>query len=118
MSNKEMEMKAREHDVSDVNIETVAVVAAEIAEAAAEEVVPGYKKLEQGVVAGYKKIEEGVVTGYKKIEDGVVNGYLKIQDGVVEGFGKVIDKCVEVMFGKDGESVEETKERLSGKDKE
>ena len=58
------------------------------------------------------------MTGYKKIEDGVVNGYLKIQDGVVEGFGKVIDKCVEVMFARDGESVEDAKARLSGKEKE
>jgi hypothetical protein len=117
MSNKELEMKAREHDLSDANVETVAEATAEVTEAA-EEVVTGYKKIEKGVVDGYKKIENGVVTGYKKIEDGVVNGYLKIQDGVVEGFGKVIDKCVEVMFAKDGESVEDAKARLSGKEKE
>ena len=65
----------------------------------------------------YRKIEKGVVDGYKKIENGVVNGYLKIQDGVVEGFGKVVDKCVEVMFAQKGETVEEAKARLTGKDK-
>lgn len=69
-------------------------------------------------VKANEKIAEGVVAGYKKIEDGVVSGYKKIEDGVVEGFGKVIDKCVEVMFAKDGETVEEAKERLSGKEKE
>ena len=56
--------------------------------------------------------------GFEKIENGVVSGYKKIEDGVVEGFGKVVDKCVEVLFAKDGETVEEAKARLNGKDKE
>lgn len=90
MNNKEMVMKAREHDMSDFTPEVVA----EAVEITAE-----------GVTAGYKKIENGVVTGYKKIED-----------GVVEGFGKVVDKCVEVLFAQEGETVEEAKQRLSGKD--
>ena len=67
---------------------------------------------------GFEKIENGVVNGYKKIEDGVVTGYKKVEEGVVEGFGKVVDKCVEVLFAKDGETVEEAKARLNGKDKE
>lgn len=61
-----------------------------------------------------EKIAEGVVKGYKKIEDGVVGGYKKIETGVVEGFGKAADKCVEVLFAKEGESVEDAKKRLSG----
>ena len=61
-----------------------------------------------------EKIAEGVAKGYKKIEDGIVGGYKKIETGVVEGFGKVTDKCVEVLFAKDGESVEDAKKRLSG----
>jgi len=61
-----------------------------------------------------EKIAEGVVKGYKKIEDGVVGGYKKIETGVVAGFGKVTDKCVEKLFAKDNESVEEAKKRLSG----
>ena len=89
MNNKELEMKAREHDISDVNEE----VLAEVTAATAEEVTAGYKKIENGVVSGYKKIETGVV----------------------EGFGKVVDKCVEVLFAKEGESVEEAKARLDGK---
>lgn len=63
-----------------------------------------------------EKIAEGVVKGYKKIEDGVVGGYKKVEDGAVEGFGKVVDKCVEVLFTKKGESVEDAKKRLSGKE--
>ena len=54
----------------------------------------------------------------KKIEKGVVTGYKKIETGVVEGFNKVTDKCVEVLFAKEGESVEDTRKRLSGKGKE
>lgn len=63
-----------------------------------------------------EKIAEAVVGGYKKIEDGVVEGYKKIETGVVEGFGKVTDKCVEKLFAKEGETVEDAKKRLSGKE--
>ena len=65
-------------------------------------------------VEANEKIAEGVVKGYRKIEAGVVGGYKKIETGVVEGFGKVTDKCVEVLFAKEGESVEDAKKRLSG----
>ena len=105
MSNQEMKMRALEHDVSEANVETAIEAAKATAEVIVEEVTPVYKK-----------IEEGVVTGYKKIEDGVVGGYKKIEEGVVEGFGKVVDKCVEKLFAKEGESVEEAKKRLSGEE--
>ena len=99
MSDKQMEMMAREHDMSGLDEEVVT----EAAKAAAE-----------GATTGYKKIENAVVDGYKKIEEGVVGGYKKIENGVVEGFGKVTDKCVEVLFAKEGESVEDAKKRLNG----
>lgn len=60
-----------------------------------------------------EKIEKTVVAGYKKIEDGVVGGYKKIEEGAVEGFQKVSDKFVEKLFAKEGETVEEAKERLA-----
>lgn len=60
-----------------------------------------------------EKIEEAVVGGYKKIENGVVGGYMKIEKGAVNGFNKVMDKCVEKLFTKDGETVDEAKERLA-----
>ena len=50
----------------------------------------------------------------EKIAEKVVEGYKKIENGVVEGFNKVSDKCVEVLFAKEGESVEDAKKRLSG----
>lgn len=71
---------------------------------------------EKEVITGYKKIEQGVVSVYKKIEDGVVSGYKKVETGVVKGFGKVVDKCVEVLFAKEGESIEEAKKRLNHKE--
>ena len=61
-----------------------------------------------------EKIAEAVVEGYKKIENGVVEGYKKIEQGAVDGFNKVTDKCVERLFAKEGESVEDAKKRLSG----
>ena len=60
-----------------------------------------------------EKIAEKVVEGYKKIETGVVEGYKKVEQGAVEGFNKVTDKIVETVFAKEGETVEEAKERLS-----
>ena len=54
------------------------------------------------------------VEANEKIAEGVVKGYKKIETGVVEGFGKVTDKCVEKLFAKEGETVEDAKKRLSG----
>lgn len=65
-----------------------------------------------------KRIEESVVGSYKKIEEGVVSGYKKIENGAVEGFQKVADKFVDNYLTKEGESVEEAKERLAKEQKE
>ena len=65
------------------------------------------------LVEANEKITEAVVEGYKKIEDGVVKGYKKIEKGAVDGFNKVADKCVEKLFAKEGETVDEAKKRLS-----
>ena len=62
-----------------------------------------------------EKIAEAVVGGYKKIENGVVEGYKKIETGAVDGFNKVSDKIIETVFAKEGESEEDAKMRLSGK---
>ena len=65
------------------------------------------------LVEANEKIAEAVVGGYKKIENGVVSGYKKIEKGAVDGFNKVSDKCIEKLFAKEGETVEEAKKRLS-----
>jgi len=65
-------------------------------------------------VEANEKIAEGVVKGYKKIEDGVVDSYKKIEKGAVEGFDRMNDKIIGKVFAKEGETVEETKKRLSG----
>ena len=48
----------------------------------------------------------------KKIEKGVVDGYKKNEHGVVKGYTKIEDKFVDAYLTKDGETVEEAKERL------
>ncbi len=70
------------------------------------------------LVKANEKIAEGVVGGYKKIEEGVVGGYKKIEEGAVGGFSKIADKFVDSFLTKDGESVEEAKERLAAEQKE
>ena len=61
-----------------------------------------------------ERIAETVVEGYKKIEEGVVGGYKKIEDGVVSGVTKMTDKCVEKLFAREGESIEDARKRLNG----
>ena len=63
-----------------------------------------------------EKIAKSVTANYQKIEDGVVGGYKKIESGVVEGFNKMSNKFVEKLFTKEGETVEDAKKRLSGKE--
>ena len=63
-------------------------------------------------VRAYKAIEQGVVGIYEKIENAVVSGYKKVEKGAVGGFRKLSDKLVEKLFSREGESVEETRERL------
>ena len=65
------------------------------------------------LVAVNEKIADAVVEGYKKIEDGVGGGYKKIEEGAVEGFNKIADKFVDNFLTKEGETVEEAKERLA-----
>lgn len=66
------------------------------------------------LVKANEKIAEAVVDGYKKIEEGAVGGYKKIEEGTVKGFGKIVDGFVDRYLTKDGESVEEAKQRLAG----
>ena len=64
----------------------------------------------------YKAVETGVVGAYQAIENAVVGGYKKIEEGAVSGFNRISDKFVDVFFTREGESVEEAKARLRGKE--
>ena len=70
---------------------------------------------EVDVEKAYKTIEAGVVGTYEKIEDTVVGGYQKMEKGAVNGFRKVSDFFIKKFFSRKGETVEETRKRLSGK---
>ncbi len=58
-------------------------------------------------------VEEEIVEDYKKLEEGVVGGYKKVEEGVVGGFNKIADGFVDKFLKKEGESVEEARERLA-----
>lgn len=64
------------------------------------------------IVKTSEKIADTVSDGYKKIEKGIVGGYKKIEKGVVDGYTKIEDKFIDAYLTKDGETVEEAKERL------
>ena len=79
----------------------------------AMEYEPGMPELDGEEI--YKAIEQGVVETYEKIEDAVVTGYKKVEEASVSGFRKLSDKMIGKLFSREGESVEETKKRLSRK---
>ena len=63
----------------------------------------------------YKGVEDSVVGTYQKIEDGVGGGYQKIEDGTVNGLRKISDFFIRKFFSRKGETVEDTRKRLSRK---
>lgn len=60
-----------------------------------------------------EKIENAVVEGYKKIEDSVVDSYKKIENGVVGKFEDITEDFIEKHLMKEGETLEEAKERIA-----
>ncbi len=66
-----------------------------------------YHAIEQGVVGTYKAVESGVVGAYKAVESGVVGAYKAVEDAMV-------DK----LLRKEGETIEEAKKRLQGKNQQ
>ena len=64
------------------------------------------------LVNANQKIAKAVTEGYKKIEKGVVDGYKGIEKGVVEGYTKIEDRFVDQFLTRDGETVEQAKQRL------
>lgn len=53
-----------------------------------------------------------LVKANEKIADGVTAGFQKISDTVVAGYTKIEDRFVERYLIRDGETLEEAKERL------
>lgn len=60
-----------------------------------------------------EKIVENVVQGYKTIENGVVGGYKKMENSVVGAYRKIEDKFGDQYLTQEGESVEDAKKRLA-----
>lgn len=59
-----------------------------------------------------EKIAKEVTGAYKKVEDAVVGAYRKIETGAVDTYKKVEDACVEKLFTRPGETVEQAKARM------
>lgn len=59
-----------------------------------------------------------LVKANQKIEKKVVDGYKKIERGMVGGFNKIVDGFVDQYLTREGESVEEARERLATQQKE
>lgn len=69
------------------------------------------------IIKANKKIAQTVTEGYKNIEKGVVDGYKKIEQGVVDGYEKIENKFIDAYLTKEGETVEQAKERLKKENK-
>ena len=70
---------------------------------------------EIAVKEAYQSVEDSVVGTYQKIEDGAVSGYKKVENSFVSGYKKMEAAFVRKFLSREGESVEETKKRLSRK---
>ena len=62
-----------------------------------------------------EKAYEAAKDAYKAIEDGVVNAYKTVEKGAVDAYHKVEDAMVDKLFRKEGETVEQAKDRLRKK---
>lgn len=89
---------------------STSIVAQEIVETQTTDSMKTEKK-ENVAVQAYKATENAVVNGYKAVESAVVKGYKAVESTVVKGWEAVENGCVK-MFTYDGETTEETKERL------
>lgn len=58
-----------------------------------------------------------IVKANQKIANAVVGGYKKVESAVVKGYTKIEDKFVDQYLTRDGETVEEAKERLKKENK-
>lgn len=66
------------------------------------------------IVKVSEKIASDGEKGFQKLCDTVVGGYKKIEDAVVGSYTKIEDSFVDKYLTKDGETVEDAKERLRG----
>ncbi len=64
-----------------------------------------------------EKIADKTVTAYKAVENTVVSGYKKVEKTVVDGYTKIEDAFVDKYLTKEGETVEQAKERLKNEKK-
>ena len=55
---------------------------------------------------------EAAKEAYTAIEEGVTGAYKAVEKGAVDAYHKVEDTMVDKLFRKEGETVEEAKERL------
>ena len=72
-----------------------------------------YEKIEKAVVEGYKKIENGVVDTVEDMAEDVKYAYELIENGVVGKFEEISDSFIEKHLMRDGETLEEAKERIA-----
>ena len=69
-------------------------------------------------VKANEKIEAAVTGSYRKIEDTVTGGYKKVEDTFVGGYKKVEDQFIRTFLARDGETTEEARHRVTGRNEE
>lgn len=69
-------------------------------------------KIAEKVVEGYKKVEDFAKGGYKDTGKNFKEGFDNVKNTVVDGCKKAGDFCIEKVFSREGETVEETKARI------
>lgn len=76
------------------------------------------EKIENGVVNGVKEIAENACEFEKVAENIAVGTYKIIEETVVDGFTTISDAFIEKYLMKEGETLEEAKERINKEQEE
>lgn len=69
-------------------------------------------KIAEKVVEGYKKVEDFAKGGYKDTGKNFKSGFDTVKNTVVDSCKKASDFCIEKVFSREGESLDETKARI------
>lgn len=64
------------------------------------------------LIQANKKLADNLTSGFEKMSKSVTGGFEKISDSVTKGYTSIEDAFVDRYLTRDGETVQEAKERL------
>ena len=82
----------------------------------AEKVLDGVESVKNFTKGGYKETGKNISEGAKSVGTTIAEGAKKVGTVIADAAKKTGDFCVEKVFGREGETLEETKARIKRKE--